>query len=65
MRSTPAAHVPSPLKSIHASRRPTAEAVMAVETQQQHAYYFDLPMMILNLSTADERPTFVKLEIAL
>ena len=47
------------------AKEPTAEAVMAVETQQQHAYYFDLPMMILNLSTADERPTFVKLEIAL
>ena len=47
------------------AKEPTAEAVMAVETQQQHAYYFDLPMMILNLSTADERPTFVKMEIAL
>lgn len=44
---------------------PTAESVMAVESNEQHAYYFDLPMMILNLSTADERPTFVKLEIAL
>ena len=40
--------------------------VAAVEAASQpHAYYYDLPMMILNLSTADERPTFVKMEIAL
>lgn len=34
-------------------------------SSEQHAYYFDLPMMILNLSAADERPGFVKLEITL
>lgn len=39
-------------------------AAVAADTQP-HAYYYDLPMMILNLSTADERPTFVKMEIAL
>ncbi|WP_237152563.1 flagellar basal body-associated FliL family protein [Oryzibacter oryziterrae] len=47
------------------SKEPAAEAVMAVQEEQPHAYYFDLPVMILNLSTADERPTFVKLEVAL
>jgi len=45
---------------------PAISDVAAVESAAQpHAYYFDLPMMILNLSTADERPTFVKMEIAL
>ena len=45
---------------------PAVADVAAVEAASQpHAYYYDLPMMILNLSTADERPTFVKLEIAL
>lgn len=45
---------------------PAVSDVEAVEAASQpHAYYFDLPMMILNLSTADERPTFVKMEIAL
>jgi flagellar protein FliL len=47
------------------SAPPAAEAVMAAQEEQPHAYYFDLPVMILNLSTADERPTFVKLEVAL
>ena len=44
---------------------PAVTDVAAVEASQPHAYYYDLPMMILNLSTADERPTFVKMEIAL
>lgn len=45
---------------------PAVADVAAVEAASQpHAYYYDLPMMILNLSTADERPTFVKMEIAL
>ena len=46
---------------------PAVADVAAVEAaaSQPHAYYYDLPMMILNLSTADERPTFVKMEIAL
>lgn len=46
---------------------PAVSDVAAVEAaaSQPHAYYFDLPMMILNLSTADGRPTFVKMEIAL
>lgn len=35
------------------------------DVSAQHSYYFDLPMMILNLSAADERPAFVKLEITL
>lgn len=35
------------------------------DASTQHSYYFDLPMMILNLSAADERPAFVKLEITL
>lgn len=45
---------------------PAVGDVAAVDAASQpHAYYYDLPMMILNLSTADERPTFVKMEIAL
>lgn len=45
---------------------PAVGDVAAVEAAAQpHAFYYDLPMMILNLSTADERPTFVKMEIAL
>ena len=45
---------------------PAVSDVAAVEAASQpHAFFFDLQMIKNNMSTADDRKTFVKMEIAL
>lgn len=44
---------------------PAAEAVAAVAEAEPSAYYYDLPVMILNLSSTESHAAYVKLQVAL
>jgi flagellar FliL protein len=44
---------------------PAAEAAAAIETAEPSAYYYDLPVMILNLSSTENHAAYVKLQVAL
>ncbi|BBE74783.1 flagellar basal body-associated FliL family protein [Oharaeibacter diazotrophicus] len=44
---------------------PAETAKQIVEEQQPTAYYYDLPVMILNLSTTENHAAYVKLQVAL
>ncbi len=45
--------------------KPAEVAAQMVEAEGPAAFYYDLPIMILNLSSSDNRTTYVKLQVAL
>lgn len=44
---------------------PAAEAAAAAATPEDHAFFYDLPVMIVNLSAAENRAAYVKIQVAL
>lgn len=44
---------------------PAEVAAQAIENAEPAAFYYDLPVMILNLSNAENRTAYVKLQVAL